>query len=244
MHTLDRDESGAARFGYGIQALGAGGLFAISTIQLGRAYITRVAVANIMQSWMTPWTAMLSGIYLLGLIVVNRYSRSELERWMLGSTWGNKPKGWDKDEELLKLEVLINKPQITLSRVDVATARDSYLSQQRSWQLAITFPRHTVGQTIELSVTAGQTGLYVYEEPDAIDISQGQWNIEDGYATYTLAFTADAEQSITVKVGTPPQWAITELDKIVYQAIGSISGDLVATQIEEPLTGTLLQVKE
>jgi hypothetical protein len=78
--------------------------------------------------------------------------RSDLEKWLLQSTWGKQPANWSSEDELARFELLVNKPGASLTVV--RSAAQGWIDTGRpQWQLQLSLPAHLRGQTIGLKVT-------------------------------------------------------------------------------------------
>ncbi|AZL86980.1 hypothetical protein EIJ81_22195 [Aliivibrio salmonicida] len=110
----DTSHSPMERFGYGLKgASTAAQLFVFSMQFRSNIYslIGRTSISSIIAPWMLT-TFMVSSILLfISIIIINAFKRTELEKWLLHSTWGKDAKDWEVVDELTRLEQIIHKPQ-------------------------------------------------------------------------------------------------------------------------------------
>ncbi|MFQ2821006.1 T6SS effector BTH_I2691 family protein [Aeromonas caviae] len=170
------------------------------------------SVAAIFAPWMLVGLFVLGAAYLVLTVLLNIFKRSDLEKWLLQSTWGKQPANWSTEDELARFEMLVNKPGASLTVV--RTAPQGWMDTGRSqWQLQLSLPAHLRGQTIGLNVTsqplasAGQMiparskqeldRYLAAMKPKMIETLRGRWDD----MVYSLPLGVDTNSAIKVELG-------------------------------------------
>ncbi|MFQ2446160.1 T6SS effector BTH_I2691 family protein [Aeromonas caviae] len=170
------------------------------------------SVAAIFAPWMLVGLFVLGAAYLVLTVLLNIFKRSDLEKWLLQSTWGKQPANWSAEDELARFEMLVNKPGASLTVV--RTAPQGWMDTGRSqWQLQLSLPAHLRGQTIGLNVTsqplasAGQMiparskqeldRYLVAMKPKMIETLRGRWDD----MVYSLPLGVDTNSAIKLELG-------------------------------------------
>ncbi|CAJ1919293.1 hypothetical protein [Aeromonas dhakensis] len=76
--------------------------------------------------------------YLVSTWLLARFDRTPIERWLLQSTWGNKPAGWTPAVELGEYERLAHAPDVTMD--------------EKGRELVIRLPAHISKMTLQAGV--------------------------------------------------------------------------------------------
>ncbi|MCS3766248.1 hypothetical protein HNP12_000287 [Aeromonas hydrophila] len=192
---------------------GQWGIFFTQFVYLsGNALFGSSSIAAICATWMGVGFFVLGAAYLVLTVLLNIFKRSDLEKWLLQSTWGKQPANWSEDDELARFEQLINKPGASLTVVRSAPQgwRDTGRAQ---WQLQLSLPAHLRGKTIGLNVIgqplakAGQMvpaqppeALATYlaaMKPKVIETQRGRWD----ELVYTLPLGVDTNSAIKLELG-------------------------------------------
>ncbi|MDX7735567.1 hypothetical protein SJS46_21015, partial [Aeromonas caviae] len=170
------------------------------------------SVAAIFAPWMLVGLFVLGAAYLVLTVLLNIFKRSDLEKWLLQSTWGKQPANWSAEDELARFEMLVNKPGASLTVV--RTAPQGWMDTGRSqWQLQLSLPAHLRGQTIGLNVTsqplasAGQMiparskqeldRYLAAMKPKMIETLRGRWDD----MVYSLPLGVDTNSAIKLELG-------------------------------------------
>ncbi|MGH1389513.1 MAG: T6SS effector BTH_I2691 family protein [Aeromonas jandaei] len=193
-----------------------GGQFLIFLAQFGQLGINGLlgysSIAAICASWMGIGFFVLGAAYLVVTVLLNIFKTSDLEKWLLQSTWGKQPVGWSAEDELARFELLVNKPGASLSVV--RTPPQGWMDTGRpQWQLQLSLPAHLRGQTIGLKVIsqplakAGQmiaartkeelARYQVAMQPKTLEIQRGRWDD----LVYTLPLGVDINTAIKLELG-------------------------------------------
>lgn len=232
----DSSHSPMERFGYGLKGLSTGTQALVFFAQFTFNISSRLGVASIgaiIAPWMAVTLMIASIVYLIGVVIINAFKRSDLEKWMLHSTWGKRSKQWEKIEELTRLERIINKPQVKLNAV--ANRRPSQWLDPGSeqWQLELTLPVFTQGARIGLQITRipkvnkFQYGAADLKTPVLINEQAGVWvKDEQGNPIYRLNLSGTTQDTVAVLVVMPFNWHASEDQQLGYLASGNSQGDL------------------
>ncbi|MNF76628.1 hypothetical protein D3C84_587460 [compost metagenome] len=192
--------------------LGQGVIFGAQLFYLLGNGLGFSSIATIFAPWMAVGLFVLGIAYLALTMLLNIFKRSDLEKWLLQSTWGKQPTNWSEDDELARFEQLINKPGASLTVV--RSAPQGWMDTGRSqWQLQLSLPAHLRGQTIGLKVIgqplarAGQMvsvrskeDLVSYQaamQPKVIETLRGRWDD----LVYTLPLGVDTDSAIKLELG-------------------------------------------
>ncbi len=248
------------RFGYslkiastGAQAIAFGGqLIAWTISRLGWSIFPSVAIGSVLAPWILTTLAVASILYLVAIVVINRFKRSELEKWLLHSTWGKKSLNLEPLQEITRLEQILHRPQVRINHIEGDYNRNGTYSGRPSssrpkyQQVEIIFPPFAKGETIGLQIariarpnhsvthraySAPQPERLDEQQPERLDEQQGQWQEEEGNPVYR--FTTDGNHyEIHILITLPYRWHPSEQqskqDKLGYIAYGT-KGDLKIT---------------
>ncbi|MCH7346044.1 T6SS effector BTH_I2691 family protein [Aeromonas sp. MR7] len=192
--------------------LGQGGIFFTQLVFLGINGLGGSSIAAIFAPWMAVGLFVLGAAYLVLTVLLNIFKRSDLEKWLLQSTWGKQPANWSAEDELARFELLVNKPGASLTVVR-SPAQGWMDTGRPQWQLQLSLPAHLRGQTIGLNVTsqslasAGQMvpvrskeDVARYQaamQPRMLETQRGRW---DGLV-YTLFLGVDTNSAIELELG-------------------------------------------
>ncbi|WP_404836991.1 toxin VasX [Aeromonas media] len=192
---------------------GQAAIFGAQTfIALGSMGGTSITIGAVFAPWMIISLFVLGFAYLFLVMLLNIFKRSELEKWLLQSTWGRQPANWSAEDELARFEMLVNKPGASLTVV--RTAPQGWMDTGRSqWQLQLSLPAHLRGQTIGLKVIgqpiarAGQMiparskeeldRYLVAMKPKVIETLRGRWDD----MVYSLPLGVDTNSAIKLELG-------------------------------------------
>ncbi|MEZ6933660.1 MULTISPECIES: T6SS effector BTH_I2691 family protein [Aeromonas] len=188
-------------------------IFFAQIVQLGiNGLLGYSSIGAICATWMGVGFFVLGAAYLVLTVLLNIFKRSDLEKWLLQSTWGKQPANWSAEDELARFEMLVNKPGASLTVV--RTAPQGWMDTGRSqWQLQLSLPAHLRGQTIGLKVIgqpiarAGQMvaarskeELVRYQaamQPKVIETLRGRWDD----MVYSLPLGVDINSAIKLELG-------------------------------------------
>jgi hypothetical protein len=244
------------RIGYGLKGVSTGSQALVFFVQFGANLLSRfgifsVSIGSIIAAWMVS-TLMVAGIiYLIGSMIVNAFKRSELEKWLLHSTWGTKSADWDSLDELARLEQIIHKPQIHLTQVPLRKPAQWMDPGTRQWQLTLTLPTFTKGKLIGLQVTrTAAENSFRYGDGNAegsptkqINEQNGTWSIDDkGNPVYRLNLGGTTQDTITVLVTMPFNWQASENEQLGYVASGRREGELFASFSSQEFASRIIKV--
>ncbi|KOO15587.1 hypothetical protein AKJ18_07595, partial [Vibrio xuii] len=253
----DSSHAPMERFGYGLKwgatlaqiaVFGVQGVFNL----LSCTSLLKISISSIIASWMLT-TLMVAGIvYLIAVIIINVFKRSELEKWLLHSTWGNESKQWKPIEELTLLEHIIHQPQVQLNSVPNRKPSQWMDSGTNQWQLELTLPAFTKGQSIGLQITRKpKDRAYSYVPTEAkpavmINEQNGTWSQDkkDGSPViYRLDLGGSTDDTITVLVRMPFNWQADEEQRLGYVTTGSSQGDLTVEPAPKEFATRIIEVR-
>ncbi|OOF32659.1 T6SS effector BTH_I2691 family protein [Salinivibrio costicola] len=233
------DHSPMERFGYGLKSLSTFAQVMVFSTQLVANTLSRLGIFNIsIGAIITRWmltTLMVAGfVYLIAVVVINIFKRSELEKWLLHSTWGKQTKQWEFFEELESLENIINKPQIRLNSVPNRLPSQWMDVGTEQWQLELTLPAFTRDTKIGLQITRkpkDKSYHYRVAEPQStlvVNEQGGTWSTdeESGSPIYRLNMGGTTDDTVAVLVSMPFAWQASESETLGYVAIGNHQGNL------------------
>lgn len=241
----DTSRSPMERFGYGLKGTStATQLFVFSMQFRSNIYslIGRASISSIIAPWMLTTFMVSSILFFISIIIINAFKRTELEKWLLHSTWGKASKQWEAVDELARLERIIHKPQVRLNKVFSSTpSKVMYASAAgQQWQLEISLPMHTKGKSIGLKVTRkpGQNKYsYVTSSPKpavVVNEQNGIWSKDEtGNPVYRLDLAGTIKDSITLFIDLPFNWQTSEHDQLGYIASGNNQGELVVSAAQK-----------
>ncbi len=170
------------------------------------------AIGTVFAPWMVVGLFVLGIAYLVLTMLLNIFKRSDLEKWLLQSTWGKQPANWSTEDELARFESLVNKPGASLTVVR-SPAQGWMDSGRPQWQLQLSLPTHLRGQTIGLKVIgqpiarAGQmvpvrskedlTRYQAAMQPRTLGTQRGRWDD----MVYSLPLGIDTNSAIKLELG-------------------------------------------
>ena len=250
----DSTYSPIERFGYGLKGASTLAQFTVFLAQFVRNTasffgLASTSISAIVASWMLT-TLMVAGIvYLIAIIIINVFKRSELEKWLLHSTWGKQPKQWNSVEELARLEQIIHRPQVQLNAVPKRKPSQWMDPGTNQWQLEITLPEFTKGANIGLQITRkpeAKTFSYSFlESKSAVLVNEqsGIWSEDDkGNPVYQLELGGTTQDTITVLISIPFGWQISERKQLLFLASGDSEGSLPVSPETEQFATRIIKV--
>lgn len=236
---LDSSNAPMERLGYGVKFLATLTQFAVFGVQglftlLSRTGMIHISIGSIIATWMMTALMVAGIVSVLVVAIINLFKRSELEKWLLHSTWGKQSKQWEFLEELKSLENIINKPQIRLNSVPNRLPSQWMDSGSEQWQLELILPAFAKETTIGIQVTRKpkeKNYHYRVAEPkSAVVINEqgGIWSTDktSGSPIYRLNIGGTTDDTVAVLVSMPFAWQASENEALGYVAVGSHQGDL------------------
>ncbi|MGL4352921.1 MAG: hypothetical protein ACRCTP_03095, partial [Aeromonas popoffii] len=230
-----RDDTNAdmEQFGYWLKLGGLGA----QELAMGRAFWLLGRGVSLGAIW-APWMVAAIGIgtllYLAATVMLARYSRLPIERWLLQSTWGTQPAGWPAAEELLQYERVACQPTVAL----------------KEGMLAVELPPHLRTITLHLAirrlgyVPSGQS----YPAVSAVLGSAQEAAIKvtsKGVGQVTLAVAANQGDELRLQIGYPAAESLSG-QPLRFMARGTLAKGVVLTaEIDDklPVQGTLIELK-
>ncbi|ODP97660.1 T6SS effector BTH_I2691 family protein [Salinivibrio sp. SS2] len=236
---LDSSNAPMETLGYALKGVSTTAQALVFFIQLGANIFSRfgilsTSISSIIATWMLS-TLMVAGIaYLIAIVVINVFKRSEIEKWLLHSTWGKQPSQWEYLEELKRLDQVIHKPQIRLNATPSLRPSQWMDAGTEQWQLELTLPAFTRDTKIGLQITRkpkDKSYHYRVAQPkSAVVVNErgGTWSTDEasGSPIYRLNMGGTTDDTVAVLVSMPFAWQVTENETLGYVAIGNHQGDL------------------
>ncbi|MGY5612313.1 T6SS effector BTH_I2691 family protein [Vibrio brasiliensis] len=250
----DSSHAPMERFGYGIKGVATLAQSGVFSVQLTRNLLSlagKRTIGAIIAPWMLT-TLMVAGIvYLIAVIIINVFKRSELEKWLLHSIWGKQSKQWKPIEELTHLEHIIHKPQVQLNSVPNRKPSQWMDTGTNQWQLELTLPAFTIGQRIGLQITRKPKQVYSYGPTEAmpavmLNEQNGTWSPkkeEGSPVTYRLDLGGSTDDTITVLVSMPFNWQASKHQQLGYIASGKKQGDLTVEPAPKEFGTRIIEVR-
>ncbi|OOE34864.1 hypothetical protein BZG05_06095 [Salinivibrio kushneri] len=236
----DSDHAPMERFGYGLKGFSTVAQAVVYTLQFRANILSRfgtTSIGSILAPWMLTTLMIASVVYIISIIIIDIFKRSELEKWLRHSHWGKDSKQWDSIEELTYLEQIINKPQAKL--IPVPNRRPSQWMDQGSeqWQLELVLPAFTRGTNIGLQITRkpkDKNYHYRLAEPQSavvVNEQGGTWSTDEasGSPIYRLNMGGTTDDTVAVLISMPFAWQASEDETLGYVAIGNNRGDVFVT---------------
>ncbi|MFL9594166.1 toxin VasX [Aeromonas schubertii] len=124
---MDDTNADMEQFGYWLKLGGLGAQGIPAVVSFGRLLFG----ATLGATW-APWMVAAIGIgtllYLAATVILARYSRLPVERWLLQSTWGTEPAGWNPVYELTQYERLSSQPTVSLKGRQLEIGLPGYIN--------------------------------------------------------------------------------------------------------------------
>ncbi|MDF2415410.1 toxin VasX [Aeromonas sp. 1HA1] len=160
--TGDNTNADMEQFGYWLKLGGLvaqGGAMGRSLMLLGRG----ASLGAIWAPWMVAAIGIGSLLYLAATVILARYSRLPVERWLLQSTWGTEPAGWNPVYELTQYERLSSQPTVSLKGRQLEIGLPGYIN---TVAIELAVRRFKVPSTLhrEAAMAGGLGG------PEALDV--------------------------------------------------------------------------
>ncbi|MFQ2188940.1 hypothetical protein [Aeromonas jandaei] len=169
-------------------------------------------------------------------MILARYSRLPVERWLLQSTWGSQPAGWPATEELIQYERVACQPTVAL----------------KGGKLTVELPPHLRTITLQLSIkrlgyqlakqsypASVVTPVLGPEQEAAIKVAS------QGAGQVTLAVAANQGDELRLQIGYPAAESLSG-QTLRFMARGTLAKGVVLTaEIDDklPAQGTLIELK-
>ncbi|WP_421183096.1 toxin VasX [Aeromonas dhakensis] len=230
---LDDTNADMEKVGYGLKLGGVG----VQGFAMGRSLMLLGRGASLGAIW-APWMVAAIGIgsllYLTATVILARYSRLPVERWLLQSTWGTKPAEWSAAEELLQYERVACQPTVEL----------------KGGKLTVALPPHLRTITLQLSIRrlgyapSGQN----YPAVSAVLGPAQEATIKvanKGAGQVTLAVAANQGDELQLQIGYPAAESLSG-QPLRFMARGTLAKGVVLTaEIDDklPVQGTLIELK-
>ncbi|MUK31524.1 hypothetical protein GNP44_15740 [Aliivibrio fischeri] len=237
---MDRNKRVDERFGYWLKT---GALSVQSFVFLSQSLLSILSRTGLFKigAILAPWmlsALMVSGvIYLISIIIINIFTRTELQNWLYESCWGKGDLQWGNIEAINRLESILHKPQLSLKKIIGRKPTHSQDPGSMQWQLIVELPLFTENKYIELKakripyVPTFQYGFKAPEKVESIVVNEqsGQWIQESNDSPrYVIAMGGTVKDSVEVTLKMPSQWLNPNIDNgKYYLAQGNREGGLI-----------------
>lgn len=231
----DNTNADMEQFGYQLKLVGLGmqgGAAGVSLLLRGLG----LSLGAIWATWMVASIGIGSLLYLAATVMLARYSRLPIERWLLKSTWGTQPAGWPAAEELLQYERVACQPTVAL----------------KEGMLAVELPPHLRTITLQLSIKRLGYQLAKQSYPASVVTSvlgpakEAALKIASkGPGQVTLAVVANEGDELQLQIGYPAAESLSG-QPLRFMARGTLAKGVVLTaEIDDklPAQGTLIELK-
>ncbi|MGY3879429.1 toxin VasX [Aeromonas enteropelogenes] len=221
------------QFGYWLKLGGLGAQGIPAVVSFGRLLFGATLGAT-WATWMVASIGIGTLLYLAATVILARYSRLPVERWLLHSTWGTKPAGWSAAEELLQYERVACQPTVAL----------------KEEKLTVELPPHLRTITLQLSIRrlgyapSGQS----YPAVSAVLGPAQEAAIKmtsQGAGQVTLVVAANQGDELQLQIGYPAEESLSG-QPLRFMARGTLAKGVVLTaEIDDklPAQGTMIELK-
>ncbi|WP_421243921.1 toxin VasX [Aeromonas sp. 601019] len=232
---LDDTNADMEKVGYGLKLGGVG----VQGFAMGRSLMLLGRGASLGAIW-APWMVAAIGIgsllYLVATVILARYSRLPVERWLLQSTWGTKPAGWPAAEELLQYERVACQPTVELKEGKLTVALPPHL---RTITLQLSIKRLGYQLAKQSYPASALTPVLGPAQEAAIKVTS------QGAGQVTLAVAANQGDELQLQIGYLAAESLSG-QPLRFMARGTLAKGVVLTaEIDDklPAQGTLIELK-
>lgn len=234
------------RFGYWLKFGALTGQFTVFLAQGSLALLSRLGISGI-SSILAPWmlsTLMVSGVlYLIAIMIINIFTRTELQNWLYESCWGKGDLQWGNIEAISRLESILHKPQLSLKKIIGRNPTHSQDPGSMQWQLIVDLPSFTKNKQIGLKIKRipyAPTFQYGFKQPEKlkpilVDEQGGQWvRTVNNSPRYIVTVGGTVKDGVEIELKMPFQWLNSDIDnKRYYLAQGNREGDLIIRTLND-----------
>ncbi|MDD9173749.1 hypothetical protein ERW49_07925 [Aliivibrio finisterrensis] len=246
---MDRNKRVDERFGYWLKFGALSGQFTIfamqSLITLSSRFLSvkPITLGAIAAPWMIS-SLMVTGIlYLISIMIINIFTRTDLQNWLYESCWGKGDLQLGNIEAISRLESILYKPQLSLKKIIGRKPTHSQDPGSMQWQLIVDLPSFTENKYIELKtkrILYTPTFRYGFKapeklEPIVVNEQTGQWIQENNNSPrYVITMGGTVKDSVEVKLKMPFQWLNSNIKSdIYYLARGNNEGAILVKRLNE-----------
>lgn len=234
------------RVGYWLKFGALTGQFTVFLAQGSLALLSRLGISGI-SSILAPWmlsTLMVSGVlYLIAIMIINIFTRTELQNWLYESCWGKGDLQWGNIEAISRLESILHKPQLSLKKIIGRNPTHSQDPGSMQWQLIVDLPSFTKNKQIGLKIKRipyAPTFQYGFKQPEKlkpilVDEQGGQWvRTVNNSPRYIVTVGGTVKDGVEIELKMPFQWLNSDIDnKRYYLAQGNREGDLIIRTLND-----------
>ncbi|MFA1559473.1 T6SS effector BTH_I2691 family protein [Aliivibrio fischeri] len=239
----DKNKRLDERFGYWMKFGALTGQFSTFSMQLlitlsSRFLSTKqITLGAISAPWMISVFMVTGILYLISIIIINIFTRTDLQNWLYESCWGKGDQQWEKIEAVNRLDSILYKPQLSLKKIIGRKSTHSQDQGTMQWQLIVDLPSFTENKYIDLKVKRIPyipTFQYRFNapeklEPIVVNEQSGQWVQESNDSPrYVIAMGGTVKDSVEVTLKMPSQWLNPNIDNgKYYLAQGNREGGVI-----------------
>ncbi|MFQ1767006.1 toxin VasX [Aeromonas veronii] len=231
--TGDNTNADMEQFGYWLKLGGLvaqGGAMGRSLMLLGRG----ASLGAIWAPWMVAAIGIGSLLYLAATVILARYGRLPVERWLLQSTWGTAPAGWNPVYELTQYERLSSQPTVSLKGRQLEIGLPGYINTV-AVELAVR--RFKVPSTLhrEAAMAGGLGG------PEALDVRVASATHNQLVLDMDKVWLTDVDELVVCIIYPSHESLSGEAQRFV--ARGTFSRGVILTaesDIKLPVKGTII----
>ncbi|WP_421208656.1 toxin VasX [Aeromonas sp. 602396] len=232
---MDDTNADMEQFGYWLKLGGLGAQGIPAVVSFGRLLFGATLGAT-WATWMVASIGIGTLLYLAATVILARYNRLPIDRWLLQSTWGTKPAGWPAAEELLQYERVACQPTVELKEGKLTVALPPHL-RTITLQLSIKLLGYQLAkQSYPASVLTPVLGP---AQEAAIKVTS------QGVGQVTLAVAANQGDELQLQIGYPAAESLSG-QPLRFMARGTLAKGVVLTaEIDDklPVQGTLIELK-
>lgn len=176
---LNSDLTDTERKLYEIQGYINGAQAFISFYQI-MALVAKASMGAIFAPWMLIATATIGVSLVIVDVIINKFKKSALEKWLKGSTWGVEREYWSIETELNKLDFQLKKPRAS-----------THKTKSSELELKLTLPSYLENKKVGLKVVTNrmQSQISISRNKNrkaTQDITSGIIEIKITHISYTL----------------------------------------------------------
>ncbi|MFB2831871.1 toxin VasX [Aeromonas jandaei] len=232
---MDDTNADMENIGYGLKLAGLGAQ-GIPALWSSGYLIARASLGAIWAPWMVATIGIGTLLYLAATVVLARYSRLPIERWLLQSTWGTKPAGWQPAEELHQYERVASQPTVQLKEGVLTVELPPYL---RTITLHLSIKRLTYALAAQSYPASALTPVLGPAKEAILKIAS------KGPGQVNLAIAANQGDELALQIGYPAAESLSG-QPLRFIARSSLTKGVVLTaEIDDklPTQGTFVELK-
>jgi hypothetical protein len=232
---MDDTNADMEKIGYGLKLAGLGAQ-GIPALWSSGYLIARASIGAIWAPWMVASIGIGTLLYLAATVILARYSRLPIERWLLQSTWGTQPAGWLPAEELHQYERVASQPTVQLKGNALTIELPPYL---RTITLHLSIKRLGYELAKQSYPASALTPVLGPAKEATLKVAS------KGPGQVTLAIAANQGDELALQIGYPAAESLSG-QPLRFMARGTLTKGVVLTaEIDDklPVQGTFIELK-